>query len=98
MRAAMFFREIEQSVGVGKFAGARGADAVAVAGTPRASAISGVILARGRSPPMPALAPWLSLISMALIWGCLATVSSSCSMLKWPSASRLAKYPVRPGE
>ena len=33
-------------------------------GTPRASDISGVIFAAGRTPPCPGLAPWLSLISI----------------------------------
>ena len=33
---------------------------------PRVSAISSVILALGRTPPWPGLAPWLSLISIIL--------------------------------
>ena len=38
-------------------------------GTPRASAISGVTLAPGSTPPWPGLAPWLSLISIILTCG-----------------------------
>ena len=37
-------------------------------GTPRTSAISGVTLAAGSTPPMPGLAPWLSLSETHLTW------------------------------
>ena len=37
-------------------------------GTPRASAISWVTLAPGSTPPMPGLAPWLSLSETILTW------------------------------
>ena len=58
----------------------------------RASAISGVILEAGNIPPCPGFAPWLSLISIILIWSRLA-VSRNFSALKLPSSLRHPKYP-----
>ncbi|CAM5314094.1 hypothetical protein SHIRM173S_02805 [Streptomyces hirsutus] len=62
-------------------------------GMPRISAISGVTFAPGSIPPSPGLAPWESLISIALT-GAPATTSLSLSRLKVPSSLRQPKYAV----
>ena len=59
-------------------------------GTPRASAISGVILAAGRTPPWPGLAPWDSFTSIILICGS-AACSAKRSGEKLPFSSRQPK-------
>ena len=59
-------------------------------GTPRVSAISGVTLGPGSTPPRPGLAPWDSLIEIALTVGRLA-FSRNFSASKWPSAVRQPK-------
>ncbi len=61
-------------------------------GTPRASAISSVTLAPGSTPPSPGLAPWESLMLMALTCGRVA-LRRKISGSKLPSASRVPKYP-----
>ncbi len=60
------------------------------AGTPRASAISRVTLAPGSTPPMPGLAPWLSLSETILTWSS-AAVSRNLSGSKSPSSVRAPK-------
>ncbi len=59
-------------------------------GTPRASAISAVTLAAGSTPPMPGLAPWLSLSEVIFTWGS-AAVSRNLSGSKSPSFVRAPK-------
>ena len=51
------------------------------AGMPRIAAISSVTLAAGRMPPLPGLAPWLSLISNIRTW------SSAAIRARRPSSS-----------
>ena len=60
------------------------------AGTPRASAISGVTLGAGSTPPWPGLAPWLSLISIIFTCGSRALAAKRCSS-KLPSGWRQPK-------
>ena len=59
-------------------------------GTPRVSAISGVTLDAGNTPPWPGFAPWDNLISIILIWGSSATVLKR-SGSKRPSCVRQPK-------
>ena len=59
-------------------------------GTPRVSAISGVTLGPGSTPPRPGLAPWESLIEMALTDGS-AAFSVNFSASKCPSGVRHPK-------
>ncbi len=59
-------------------------------GIPRIAAISSLILAAGRSPPRPGLAPWESLISIARI-GCFSVSATSLSMSNRPRSSRTPK-------
>ena len=58
---------------------------------PRTSAISRVIFSRGRRPPRPGFAPWLSLISIARTEGVAATVSFNRAIENRPSRSRQPK-------
>jgi hypothetical protein len=62
-------------------------------GMPRIAAISSLIFAAGSMPPRPGLAPWLSLISIALT-GAVSTTSLSRSMSNLPLSSRQPKYDV----
>ncbi len=59
-------------------------------GTPRASAISGVTLAPGSTPPWPGLAPCEILISTILTWGVRAC-SANFSGSNLPSGVRQPK-------
>ena len=58
--------------------------------TPRISAISGLTLAAGSTPPWPGLAPWLSLISIILICG-LAAAAANLSGSNPPSGRAAAE-------
>ena len=53
-------------------------------------AISGVIFARGSTPPRPGFAPWESLISMALTFAD-ATLAMKRSIENRPAPSRAPK-------
>ena len=59
-------------------------------GTSRISAISSVTLAAGSTPPMPGLAPWLSLSETHLTWS-LAALSANMAGSKSPSLVRAPK-------
>ena len=59
-------------------------------GTSRASAISWVTFSPGSTPPMPGLAPWLSLSDTHLTWSCAALERNSASS-KPPSFVRAPK-------
>ncbi len=62
-------------------------------GTPLASAISCVTFAPGSTPPMPGLAPWLSLSETIFTWSPEA-VSANFAGSKSPSSVRAPKYPL----
>ena len=64
--------------------------AVAAVKTPRVAAISGVTLGPGSTPPRPGLAPWDSLIEIALTEGS-AAFSVNFSASKCPSGVRHPK-------
>ena len=53
-------------------------------GMPRMRAMSGVTFSAGRMPPLPGLAPWLSLISN-IFTDCRRATSRSFSSLRLPS-------------
>lgn len=78
------------SSGVRKAECAGGEMTVWPTGTPRVAAISGVTLAPGSTPPSPGLAPWESLIEIALTDGSTA-LSRNFSASKWPSGVRQPK-------
>ncbi len=59
-------------------------------GTPRASAISWVTFAPGRTPPMPGLAPWLSFSETIRTWSPAAVSANLCGS-KSPSSVRAPK-------
>ena len=59
-------------------------------GTSRIRAISALTLAAGRTPPMPGLAPWLSLSETILTWSLDALLANS-PRSKWPSLVRVEK-------
>jgi hypothetical protein len=59
-------------------------------GTPRVTAISGLTLAPGNTPPRPGLAPCESLIEIAFTDGIVA-FSVNAAASKRPSASRQPK-------
>ena len=59
-------------------------------GTRRASAISGVTLAPGSTPPWPGLAPWESFTSIIFTWSEVA-LATKRSSLKRPASSRQPK-------